>query len=93
VPQVLLFKVGRTKNLPEARKAASERANRCRYTLDFVQHTSYHKYLENAVHEMLKQTRVVNPDLKDGKTEWFLCPLERIQKSILVLQSFLELVY
>ena len=93
LPEVLLFKIGRTKNRPEHRVQASERANKEAYELRIKQKTKFHKYLENAIHELLKEFRVVKPDLKDGKTEWFLCPFNKIQKAVNKVQKFIDTVY
>lgn len=69
---LILFKVGRTKNTPEQRVSIQSNKNNEVYIIKETFRSKFHCYLEFAVHWMFGANRVVRPDLKDGKTEWFL---------------------
>jgi hypothetical protein len=51
--------------------------------------TKYSIYLEFVVHTYFERQRVVRPDLKDGKTEWFLVSFPEVLSTIERIKLFM----
>lgn len=79
---VVLFKVGRTKLDPKKRVNDQSKANNEKYTIVATYPSLYHCYMEYNAHRLFQNNRVVRPDLKDGKTEWFLLPQNKITEGL-----------
>ncbi len=75
--------MGRTKNLPDKRVLTQERANKeGQYKIITTYASKYSIYLEFMIHLYFDSQRVVRPELKDGKTEWFLATIEELKDVI-----------
>lgn len=51
--------------------------------------TNFSVYFEFMIHLYFDSQRVVRPDLKDGKTEWFLVTIEELSDIIEKLKLFM----
>jgi len=86
---ILLYKVGRTKNLPHKRVQMQADKNKEIYKIRETFGSLYCMYLEFMIHLYFDKQRVVRPDLKDGKTEWFLVCFEQLRDAITKIKLFL----
>ena len=75
---IILFKIGQTKSIPKRRVNIQSNSNKEQYTICRTWYTKYIKYFEWVVHKYFRHNRVLRPDLKDGKTEWFLVTYNEI---------------
>lgn len=82
ISHVILFKIGRTKHEPKSRVKHQSNANGEKYDILFTSQSKYHCYMEYSIHRLFQNYRVVRPELKDGKTEWFMAPLDKLTKGI-----------
>ncbi len=87
---LILYKVGRTKNHPEKRVSDQERINNDGiYLLKETFATKFSIYLEFMIHIYFDSSRVVRPELLDGKTEWFLVTWEELRSVIISVKTFM----
>ena len=82
IAQILLHKIGRTKNEPHKRVNVQAYTNGEDYDIAEIYHTEYNSFVEFVIHRYFQDCRVTKTDSKDGKTEWFLAPLEVIKEGI-----------
>ena len=86
---LILYKCGRTKNLPESRVLIQEKQNGEVYKIRESFASKYSIYLEFMIHLYFDANRVVRPDLKDGKTEWFLVTFAELRDVIIKIKLFM----
>ncbi|CDW84297.1 UNKNOWN [Stylonychia lemnae] len=90
---LILFKVGRTKNLPQKRVQFQADKNKEVYKIRETFASRYSNHLEFLIHLYFHEHRVVRPDMIDGKTEWFLVTYNELRDAILKIKLFMIRAY
>ena len=56
-------------------------------------YTLFSDFFELMVHKMFEAQRVVKPELKDGKTEWFMVTLGELEVGIMKIKQAMIRLY
>lgn len=86
---IILYKVGKTINLPAKRVGMQQSKNGEVYKIRETFASNYNSYLEFMVHLYFDRCRVVRPDLKDGKTEWFMATFQELRDVIIKIKLYM----
>eukprot|EP00347_Sterkiella_histriomuscorum_P006846 403351210 len=86
---LILYKVGKTINLPSKRVGMQQSKNGEAYKIRETFSSKFNSYLEFMTHLYFDQCRVVRPDLKDGKTEWFMATYSELRDVISKIKLFM----
>jgi hypothetical protein len=93
IKDIILYKVGRTVRTPLSRVGLQEQANGENYNVIESFKSKYHKFVEYAIHWMFAESRVVNTDSIDGKTEWFLIDRASLMEGIKKVRRSMTLMH
>jgi hypothetical protein len=89
-----IFKVGRSKNLPQRRIRMQEINNAEKYFNKESFHVCFHHLVEACVHLELKDVRIKLEKKQDGYTEWFKVDWARLRRTIVsVKDGIMELLF